>query len=302
MIATMAEAQQEMLLYNSSIPNSKPCPNIESSEWMDNVTRISKVSVPTLTLYKPANPNGISVIICPGGGYEILAFDLEGTRVAEAMNKWGVTAFVLKYRLPDDISNMDRSMAPLMDAQQAIRLVRSKATEWGLEKNKIGIMGFSAGGHLASTAATHFTSNADATNNDSTSVRPDFAILIYPVISFDTAITHQGSKNNLIGAKASEAHVKLYSNELQVTAQTPPSFLMHAGDDDTVPVENSIRYYQACIKYKVPVEMHLYPKGGHGFGMYNETTSDNWMERLQNWLSQFSTGNCIGQPGLQSVI
>ena len=278
-------AQTEMPLYPTVVPNSKPAPNKESSLTRDNVTRISKVSIPTLTIYKPTNANGMSVIICPGGGYGILAFDKEGTRVAEEMNKWGITAFVLKYRLPDDTTNIDRSLAPLMDAQQAIRLVRSKATEWGLKKDKIGIMGFSAGGHLASTAATHFATNADATNKDTISVRPDFAILIYPVISFDSTITHKGSRNNLVGATASAEQITLYSNELQVNAKTPPSFLVHAGDDGAVPVENSIRYYQACIQYKVPAEMHLYPKGGHGFGMYNKTTTDNWMERLQNWLN-----------------
>nr|WP_294904572.1 alpha/beta hydrolase [uncultured Lacibacter sp.] len=285
MVATAVHAQQQMPLYSGAVPNSKPAPNKERSETKDNVKRISKVSVPTLTVYKPANPNGMSVIICPGGGYGILAFDKEGTRVAEEMNKWGITAFVLKYRLPDDTTNIDRSIAPLMDAQQAIRLVRSKAAEWGLKKDKIGIMGFSAGGHLASTAATHFSSNVDVSNKDTVSVRPDFAILIYPVISFDSSITHKGSRNNLIGATASAEKIKRYSNELQVNAKTPPSFLVHAGDDGAVPVENSIRYYQACNKYKVPVEMHLYPKGGHGFGMYNKTTSDEWMERLKNWLS-----------------
>lgn len=284
MISAVVHAQQEMPLYNGSVPNSKPAPNKENAVTKDNVTRISKVSVPTLTVYKPVNANGMSVIICPGGGYGILAFDKEGTRVAEEMNKWGITAFVLKYRLPDDTTNIDRSLAPLQDAQQAVRLVRSKATEWGLKKDKIGIMGFSAGGHLASTAATHFASNADATNKDTSSVRPDFAVLIYPVISFDSTITHKGSRNNLVGATASAEQIKLYSNELQVTAKTPPSFLVHAGDDGAVPVENSIRYYQACIKYKVPAEMHLYPKGGHGFGMNNKTTTDNWMERLKNWV------------------
>jgi acetyl esterase/lipase len=281
-----ATAQQEMPLYNGAVPNSKPTPNKENSVSRDNVMRISKVSVPTLTIYKPANANGLSVIICPGGGYGILAFDKEGTRVAEEMNKWGITAFVLKYRLPDDTTNIDRSIAPLMDAQQAIRLVRSKAAEWGLKKDKIGIMGFSAGGHLASTAATHFNNNVDVTTKDTTSVRPDFAILIYPVISFDSTITHKGSRNNLVGATASAEQIKLYSNELQVSAKTPPSFLVHAGDDGSVPVENSIRYYQACVKYKVPAEMHLYPKGGHGFGMFNKTTDDIWMERLKNWLSR----------------
>lgn len=284
MISAVVHAQQEMPLYNGSVPNSKPAPNKENAVTKDNVTRISKVSVPTLTVYKPVNANGMSVIICPGGGYGILAFDKEGTRVAEEMNKWGITAFVLKYRLPDDTTNIDRSLAPLQDAQQAVRLVRSKATEWGLKKDKIGIMGFSAGGHLASTAATHFASNADATNKDTSSVRPDFAVLIYPVISFDSTITHKGSRNNLVGATASAEQIKLYSNELQVTAKTPPSFLVHAGDDGAVPVENSIRYYQACIKYKVSAEMHLYTKGGHGFGMNNKTTTDNWMERLKNWV------------------
>ncbi len=283
--AIKANAQTEMPLYSGAVPNSKQAANKEAAVSKDNVLRISKVSVPTLTVYKPANPNGMSVIICPGGGYSILAFDKEGTRVAEEMNKWGITAFVLKYRLPDDTTNIDRSTAPLMDAQQAIRLVRSKAAEWGLKKDKIGIMGFSAGGHLASTAATHFSSNVDVTNKDTTSVRPDFAILIYPVISFDSTITHKGSRNNLVGATASAEQIKLYSNELQVNAKTPPSFLVHAGDDGAVPVENSIRYYQACVKYKVPAEMHLYPKGGHGFGMFNKTTADNWMERLKNWLS-----------------
>ncbi len=280
-----AQSVAEMPLYKNGVPNSKPAPNKENSTFKDNVTRIAKVSVPTLTMYKPEKPNGMSVVICPGGGYGILAFDKEGTRVAEEMNKWGVTAFVLKYRLPDDTANVDKSLAPLQDAQQAIRMVRMNAAAWGLKKNKIGIMGFSAGGHLASTAATHFAGNADAANKDTTSVRPDFAILIYPVISFDSTITHKGSRNNLVGANATAEKINLFSNELQVTAKTPPSFLVHAGDDGAVPVENSIRYYQACIKNKVPVEMHLYPKGGHGFGLYNKTTTDNWMERLQNWLN-----------------
>jgi acetyl esterase/lipase len=227
------------------------------------------------------------VIICPGGGYSILAFDKEGTRVAEEMVRWGVTAFVLKYRLPDDSSNIDKSLAPLQDAQQAIRLVRTNAKEWGIKRDQIGIMGFSAGGHVASSAATHFDFKADTANNDTTSVRPDFAILIYPVISFDSTIGHKGSRNNLVGTKATTEKINFFSNELQVTQNTPPSFLIHAGDDATVPVENSVRYYQACIKSKVPAEMHLYPKGGHGFGMNNKTTDDSWMERLKNWMSRW---------------
>ena len=272
-------------LYNGAVPNNKQVADKENSTTRDNVTRIAKVSNPTLTVFKPEKPNGKSVIICPGGSYAILAFDKEGTRVAEEFNKWGVTAFVLKYRLPDDSINIDRSLAPLQDAQQAIRWVRTNAAQYGIDRNKIGIMGFSAGGHLASTAATHFNFRADATNNDTTSARPDFAILIYPVITFDSTFGHKGSRNNLVGANASKEKFDFYSNELQVTPATPPTFLIHAGDDATVPVENSIRFYQACVKNKVPAEIHIYPKGGHGFGMYNKTTDDNWMDRLKNWLS-----------------
>jgi acetyl esterase/lipase len=276
----------EMELYKGKVPNSTNASNKENTVVGDDkVMRVAKVSVPSITMYKPAQQNGMSVIICPGGGYSIIAWNKEGTKVAEEFNKWGITAFVLRYRLPDDTTMIDKSIAPLQDAQQAVRLVRSNAAEWGIDKNKIGIMGFSAGGHLAATAATHFTYKADPKNTDTTSARPDFAILIYPVISFDTSFAHIGSRNKLIGRNPAAGKVAFFSNELQVTATTPPTFLVHAGDDKAVPVENSIRFYQACIKNKVPVEMHLYPKGGHGFGLNNTTTMDNWMERLKNWLS-----------------
>ncbi|MBS1511831.1 MAG: alpha/beta hydrolase fold domain-containing protein [Bacteroidetes bacterium] len=278
---------QEIPLYTGSIPNSTGAPNKENAVVKDNVTRIANVSVPTLTVYKAAKPNGKAVIICPGGGYSILAFDKEGTRVAEEMNRWGITAFVLKYRLPDDKANVDKSLAPLQDAQQAIRLVRQNAKEWGINKNQIAIMGFSAGGHVASTAATHFNFKADPNNSDTTSVRPDFAILIYPVVSFDSTIFHRGSRNNLIGSNPTAEQTAFFSNELQVTKNTPPSFLVQASDDGAVPVQNSVRYYEACVKNKVPVEMHLYPKGGHGFGLNNKTTDDNWMERLKNWINRW---------------
>lgn len=285
--AAFTEKKQEVIpLYGGAVPNNKEVADHETAVTSNNVTRISKVKTPTLTVYRPDKPNGQAVIICPGGGYSILAFDKEGTRVAEALIQWGITAVVLKSRLPDNGLQYDKSMAPLQDAQEAIRFVRRHAAEWKIRTDKVGIMGFSAGGHLASTAATHFNVNADPANTDSISVRPDFAILIYPVISFDSTITHKGSRNNLIGADASEERVRYFSNELQVTAQTPPSFLVHAGDDGAVPAENSIRYYQACIKNKVPAELHLYPKGGHGFGLNNKTTTDNWLERLRNWLQQ----------------
>lgn len=271
-------------LYSGPVPNNKNVPDREAAITKDNVTRISKVLTPTLSIYRPDKPNGQAVVICPGGGYSILAFDKEGTRVAEEFIKWGVTAIVLKSRLPDDSLQYDRHLAPLQDAQEAIRYVRRHAREWGISPAKIGIMGFSAGGHLAATAATHFTVKADPSSTDTVSTRPDFAILIYPVISFDSTITHKGSRNNLVGATATEDSIRFFSNETQVTPQTPPSFLVHAGDDGAVPVENSIRYYTACIKNKVPAELHLYPKGGHGFGLVNKTTQDNWPERLRNWL------------------
>ncbi len=277
---------EELLLYKNAVPNNKNTSNKEGSTFKDNVTRIEKVSIPTLTIFKPTKANGKAIIICPGGGYKILAFDKEGTRVAEEMNRWGITAFVLKYRLPSDSANVDKSLAPLQDAQQAIRYIRQNATALGVNKNQIGIMGFSAGGHVASSAATHFNFKADAANADTTSVRPDFAILIYPVISMDSNITHKGSRTSLLGSNPTEESVKFFSNELQVDKKTPTSFLVQAGDDGAVPVQNSLRYYDACIQNKVPAEMHLYPKGGHGFGMYNKTTDDNWMERLKNWLNK----------------
>jgi acetyl esterase/lipase len=273
-------------LYNNEVPNSIAGANKEHSTFEGNITRIANVSSPTLTMYKPAHANGRAVIICPGGGYAILAFDHEGTRIATELNKWGVTAFVLKYRLPDDAIMFDKSIGPLQDAQQAIRLVRANAKQWGVYQNKIGIMGFSAGGHLAATAATHFNFKADGANTDTTSLRPDFAILIYAVISFDSTIAHIGSANNLIGANAAAEKKIFFSNEQQVTTNTPPSFLVHAGNDDAVPVANSIRYYEACIKNNVPAEMHLYPKGGHGFSMHNTTTDDKWMERLKSWMNR----------------
>jgi pectinesterase len=275
----------ELPLYKGAVPNSfHRNVNEVTTKTGGTVTRVAKVTIPTLTLYKPVKPNGQAVIICPGGGYAYGSFSKEGTLVAEQLSQQGITAFVLKYRLPDDSLQPDKSLAPLQDAQQAIRFVRASAATYKLDPSRIGIMGFSAGGHLAASAATHFTFRADATNKDTTSSRPDFSVFIYPVISFDSVITHSGSRNNLIGTNPSPEKVVFFSNETQVSGQTPPAFLVHAGDDKSVPVENSIRYYQACIKNGVPAEMHLYPRGGHGFGMYNKTTGDDWMERLYIWL------------------
>jgi acetyl esterase/lipase len=237
-----------------------------------------------LTVFLPQTQNAArsSVIICPGGGYSILAVDHEGYDVAKALNEMGVAAFVLKYRLPDDACMTNKEQVPLMDAQQAIKVVRENAAKWKIDANKVGVMGFSAGGHLASTFGTHFNQPVGG-NPRSISVRPDFMVLLYPVISFNDSIGHMGSKNNLIGKNASPAMVHNFSNEEQVTPQTPPTFLVHAVDDNVVPVANSIKFLEALQRNKVPVEMHLYQSGGHGFGMHNKTTKEEWMVSLKNW-------------------
>jgi acetyl esterase/lipase len=241
------------------------------------------VSVPTLAVYLPSAElaTGHAVIICPGGGYGMESYRLEGTVIAEAFAEQGITAFILKYRLPSDSIMKDKSIGPLQDAQQAIRMVRQRATEWKVDTSRIGIMGFSAGGHLAATAATHF-SKSYIPNPEKTNLRPDFLILVYPVISMTDSLTHMGSRNNLLGKNPAEDQILLFSNELHVNRNTPPTWLTHTGDDTAVPVENSIRFYQALIKKKVPAEMHLYPKGNHGFIL--KLQPGEWMMPLFDWV------------------
>jgi acetyl esterase/lipase len=282
---TSAQTIEEIPLYKGVVPNSIKTNVQETTIYVNGTRRIYDVILPTLTRYSPATPNGLSIIICPGGSYTRLSIDNEGVFVAKALNEFGITAFVLKYRLPNDTIMIDKTIGPLQDAQQAIRIVRQNAALWGLNEKKVGIMGFSAGGHVASSAATHFNFIADASVKDTTSIQPDFAILIYPVISFNDSTGHRGSRNNLLGKKPSVEKIKFFSNELQVIKNTPPVFIVHAEDDPTVPVENSISFYSACKKNNVPAEMHLYPKGGHGFGLDNITTKDKWMDRLLNWLN-----------------
>jgi acetyl esterase/lipase len=278
-------AQQEMELYLSkSIPGAIPSDVKEKSETgTDGVLRVSQVTTPTLTYFAPSHKKagGAAIIICPGGGYGILAIGHEGYDVAKTFASWGIHAFVLKYRLPNSALQTNASFAPLQDAQEAIRLVRSKAADWHIDENKIGIMGFSAGGHLASTASTHFNTPVLSSN---TICQPNASILIYPVISFTDSLTHKGSRRNLIGANPTVDQIILFSNEQQVQTNTPPTFLVHSGDDGTVPVGNSLIYYQTLQRKKIPAELHVYPKGGHGYGMNNKTTTDKWMERLANWL------------------
>lgn len=280
-------AQEEMPLYEGPVPNSRDIPDPEQmvDRGPDN-RAFHATAVPTLTVFRPTEPNGQAIVLCPGGGYVKTAFDKEGVLVARELIKEGITVFVLKYRIPQDSVQVNPSLAPLQDAQQAIRHVRGHAGEYGLSPDRIGIMGFSAGGHLAASAATRFQRMADSHVRDTTSVRPDFVILMYPVISFADELTHRGSRTHLLGENPTAAEISLFSADRQVSAASPPAFLVHAADDETVPVGNSLAYYQACLDQGVPAEMHLYPAGGHGFGLYNATTNDIWMERLKHWLEQ----------------
>lgn len=240
---------------------------------------------PSLTIYLAAKEkaNGTAVVVCPGGGYGGLAMGHEGKEIAEFLNLQGISAFVVKYRLGPKY----RHPAPLMDAQRAIRTVRSNATSYGVDAKKIGIWGFSAGGHLASTAGTQFDAgNPEAADAiDKASCRPDFLILCYPVITFEPPFAHMGSRNNLLGKDADAKLVESLCNHTRVTAQTPPTFLFHTDEDTGVPPENSILFYLALKKHKVPAELHIYEKGKHGVGLatkMGETSS--WPDRLVGWL------------------
>ncbi|MBV9963433.1 MAG: alpha/beta hydrolase [Parafilimonas sp.] len=282
----ISDAQTTINLYDGNVPNSKPYTTHEWWEPQDNGdTIVSFTSEPTLSIFLPdkKNANGTAVVICPGGGYWVTSIVKEGFAVAREFNKWGIAAFVLKYRIPNDSAMIDKEIGPLQDAQRAIQLVRMHAKEWNVDVSKVGIMGFSAGGHLASTASTHFNHSYIA-NPNNINLRPDFSVFIYPVISFQDSIGHIGSRDQLIGKNPAPPVRDSFSNELQVTAETPPTFLVHATDDDVVPVMNSVVYYEALIHNKVPAEVHIYKAGGHGYGMINPTTKDAWMERCKNWM------------------
>lgn len=283
---TCTLAQRTFPLYDGPVPNSKPAPDEEvTTQRANGTSMITKISKPTLSVFLPAkeNANGTAIVICPGGGYAKNAITHEGIDVAKKFAEMGIAAFVLKYRLPDEATMVNKEIGPLQDAQQAIRIVRLRAAEWNIDPDRVGIIGFSAGGHLASTAGTHFD-KAVIPDASTLNLRPDFMILIYPVISFQDRIGHMGSRNQLIGQTPSPEKVTLYSNELQVNENTPPTFLVHASDDKVVIPENSILFYQQLVKHNVPAELHIYQKGGHGFGMNNKTTKDQWMERCKNWL------------------
>ena len=285
---TFTYAQEQPIpLYPNGIPGAKPTP----AAYVEKMTKsddewVTMVSVPTITPFIPekGTANGTAIIIFPGGGYAGLAIDKEGYEVARAFNKFGVTAFVVKYRLPADDIMVDKTIGPLQDAQQAVLMVRQHAAGWGIKADKIGIIGFSAGGHLASTEGTHFDKLV-IEDKENISVRPDFMVLIYPVITFGP-MAHIGSRENLVGKNTSADVLNLYSNEKQVTANTPPTFLVQAGDDDVVPVQNSLMFYDALLNSKVKAEMHIFQAGGHGFGLNNPQSKDKWIDWCKNWLDE----------------
>ncbi len=283
-----AAAQETILLHGGAPPHMLPVAQGEKENVRTDKTvglLISNITQPSLQVFLPeaGKANGTAVIICPGGGYGVLLMSREGSDVAKAFTTEGVTAFVLKYRLPVATLMQEPSLAPLQDAQEAIRIVRERAREWGIDEKKIGIMGFSAGGHLAATAGTHFE-QAVIKNKAGTSLRPNFMLLLNPVISFTDSIGHAGSRKNLLGATPAPEKVRWFSNELQVSDKTPPAFLVHAGDDTVVDEKNSLYFYQALRKYKIPASLHIYQKGEHGF--LKEPAFDEWFGRCLFWMQQ----------------
>jgi acetyl esterase/lipase len=275
-------AQQIMNLYPGAIPNSK------QSEMKETITSgmFRGVTLPTLEIYLPENNNttGAAVIICPGGGYSVVVYQGEGISTAKEFAKNGFAAFVLKYRLPDDSTMMDKNIGPLQDAQQAVKVVRENAAKWGINPHKIGIMGFSAGGHLASTEATHFK-KLFIEDGNKISLRPDYQILIYPVISMQDTLTHANSRTKLLGKNPTQEVIDQFSNELQVDENTPPAYITHAGDDKVVDVDNSIVYYEQLRHHHVPAELHIFPKGNHGFVLFQPT--EEWMMPIFKWMNKY---------------
>ncbi len=277
-------------LWPSGIPGSVKNESYVEKPSLTNgeVTWIVNVSDPQLYVFLPSpeKSTGAAVLICPGGGYAGLAIAHEGIAIAKWLNENGIAGIILKYRLPSDLTMKDKSVGPLQDAQEAIRVIRRNSVEWKINPARVGVIGFSAGGHLASTLSTHFERKVyDVTDN--TSARPDFSILIYPVITFDSTFTHAGSRSNLIGDNPTDEAVRYFSNELQITEKTPPVFLVHSADDDVVPVKNSIVYFEGIQKYNSPSELHIFQKGGHGYGLSaGNGTQSAWPGMCISWIKE----------------
>ena len=283
-----SKSQERIPLYYGKIPNSKKTENKEQdlpNALVDTITL--NVSEPSLTIFLPEKEkrNGTAIIICPGGGYGSLLTKREGAEAAKAFNKLGITAFVLRYRLPNDQILVDRSIGPLQDVQQAMRIVRENANKWNIQKDKIGVMGYSAGGHLAASIGVHYN-DVKINNPHVIQLRPDFLILVNPVISFTDSIGHIGSRNNLLGENPSPEMIKYFSNELHVDSLTPPTFLVHSGNDVVVPVKNSLYFYNRLLDHKVKAAMHIYAFGEHGF--LTSPSFEEWFGRCTYWLKSMS--------------
>jgi acetyl esterase/lipase len=284
-VSMAAFAQKEIPLYPKEIPNSKPTVDSQTIETnADSIVIIGKVSRPTLTIYEAdrSKANGAAFVVVPGGGYHIVAKDHEGDQVARKMAALGYTAFVLKYRIPSDQWMINKEIGPLQDAQRAIQYARENAAKYHFDAHRLGIIGFSAGGHLASTAGTHFN-RSYIPNKKNTSLRPDFMVLVYPVISFTDSVSHKGSMEALLGANPPQDKRVEYSGELQVTPETPPTFLVHA-KDDWLNYRNSILFADALEKNGVGHDVYLYEKGGHGFGLHNKTSDVQWIDLVDQWV------------------
>ncbi len=272
-------------LWDGQIPGAIDNAEMNELASRQNQFWISAVTTPSMAYY-PATQNDTktAVVVCPGGGYAGLTYKFEGTETALWLNSIGISAFVLKYRLPNDKIMKDRSIGPLQDVQQAIRYVRGHAEEFGIDPTHIGVIGFSAGGHLASVASTHYNDNVYAPTINA-SARPDFSILIYPVITLDPSYTHSGTREALIGLDANQELTDRFSSEKQVTKDTPPAFLAHALDDKLVPYANSISYTNALRQNDVQCELHLYSKGDHGLQVKNPLdTQSFWREDCTRWM------------------
>lgn len=281
-----AQAQEKPIpLYEHAVPNSKKAP-AGYAEYTDSIGLTYQVTTPALIPYFPekGKATGTAVIICPPGGYLVLPLATKSAELARAFAQRGITAFVLKYRLPSDAIMIDKTIGAFQDAQRAIQLVRKRAAEWGIDPKKIGLAGLSAGGHVASTAGTHFN-KAVIENKERISLRPDFMLLVYPVIILDPAIP-SAPRERLMGKMASKKMLDLYSNEKQVTANTPPSYLIHSVDDDVVPLSNSLLFFNALVKAKVKTGMHIFQGGEHGYGLENPTSKDSWFLMCVNWMEE----------------
>ena len=278
---------QLLLWPNGSIPNYQNSGETEQTEITDCI-RLSLVQQPDIAVYLPPKrcATGEAFLICPGGSYGVLSYDWEGVQIAKWLNSKGIAGIIVKYRLPNSKSNIIGHLSPLLDVKRAMRLARHHAQEWNFKKDKIGVIGFSARGHLAATLATRFEEGDKAASDpiEKESCRPDFAGLIYPVITMKSPHVHENSRNNLIGLNAEDETVTQYSNELNVRENTPPAFIIHAADDDIVKVENSILMYQALKNKNVSVEMHLYPFGRHGFSLaIGKEYLQTWPDRFMDW-------------------